>query len=158
MRRLTLRQFRVFEAVARNLSFSRAAQELHLSQPAVSKHLSVLKHAGLVRDELSARAESPCRRAGTRRRARHGRDLAPQDPAWQRPNARDGLRSPSRLLMDKFTTVSIAGAGMRIGRLGEDDAVMLLSVTEGDDKPKKYPLMFRRADLVVVSFMFILCR
>jgi len=31
-----LRQFRVFEAVARNLSFSRAAEELHLSQPAVS--------------------------------------------------------------------------------------------------------------------------
>ena len=36
MRRLTLRQFRVFEAVARQLSFSRAAEELHLSQPAVS--------------------------------------------------------------------------------------------------------------------------
>lgn len=36
MRRLTLRQFRVFEAVARNLSFSRAAAELHMSQPAVS--------------------------------------------------------------------------------------------------------------------------
>jgi DNA-binding transcriptional LysR family regulator len=36
MRRLTLRQFRIFEAVARNLSFSRAAAELHLSQPAVS--------------------------------------------------------------------------------------------------------------------------
>ena len=36
MRRLTLRQFRVFEAVARHLSFSRAAEELHLSQPAVS--------------------------------------------------------------------------------------------------------------------------
>ncbi len=35
--------------------------------------------------------------------------------------------------------------------LGEDDAVMLLSVTEGHDKPKKYPLMFRRADLVVVN-------
>ena len=36
MRRLTLRQFRVFEAVARRLSFSRAAEELHLSQPSVS--------------------------------------------------------------------------------------------------------------------------
>jgi DNA-binding transcriptional LysR family regulator len=36
MRRLTLRQFRVFEAVARHLSFSRAAEELHLTQPAVS--------------------------------------------------------------------------------------------------------------------------
>lgn len=36
MRRLTLRQLRIFEAVARHLSFSRAAAELHLSQPAVS--------------------------------------------------------------------------------------------------------------------------
>src|SRR3569833_1501810 len=36
MRRLTLRQYRVFEAVARHLSFSRAAEELHLSQPAAS--------------------------------------------------------------------------------------------------------------------------
>ncbi len=35
--------------------------------------------------------------------------------------------------------------------LGEDDAVMLLSVTEGHDKPKKYPLMFRRADLVIIN-------
>ena len=39
MRRLTLRQFRVFEAVARHLSFSRAAEELHLSQPAVSMQI-----------------------------------------------------------------------------------------------------------------------
>ncbi|WP_296653865.1 LysR substrate-binding domain-containing protein [Thiobacillus sp. 63-78] len=39
MRRLTLRQFRVFEAVARHLSFSRAAEELHLSQPAVSMQM-----------------------------------------------------------------------------------------------------------------------
>ncbi len=35
--------------------------------------------------------------------------------------------------------------------LGEDDALMLLSVTEGHDKPKKYPLMFRRAGLLVVN-------
>ncbi len=36
MRRLTMRQLVVFEAVARHLSFSKAALELHLSQPAVS--------------------------------------------------------------------------------------------------------------------------
>jgi hydrogenase nickel incorporation protein HypB len=28
---------------------------------------------------------------------------------------------------------------------------VLLSVTEGDDKPAKYPVMFRAADLVLVS-------
>ncbi len=36
MAHITLRQLRVFEAVARHMNFSRAAEELHLSQPAVS--------------------------------------------------------------------------------------------------------------------------
>ena len=36
MKNATLRQLKIFEAVARNLSFSRAAEELHLTQPAVS--------------------------------------------------------------------------------------------------------------------------
>ncbi len=42
--------------------------------------------------------------------------------------------------------------------LGEDDAVMLLSVAEGSDKPKKYPLMFRRASLVIVNKLDLLDR
>jgi hydrogenase nickel incorporation protein HypB len=35
--------------------------------------------------------------------------------------------------------------------LGEDARVMLLSVSEGDDKPKKYPLMFREARLLLLN-------
>ena len=35
--------------------------------------------------------------------------------------------------------------------LGQHRNVVLLSVTEGDDKPAKYPVMFRGADLVVLS-------
>jgi len=35
--------------------------------------------------------------------------------------------------------------------LGQHRNVTLLSVTEGDDKPAKYPVMFRAADLVVLS-------
>lgn len=35
--------------------------------------------------------------------------------------------------------------------LGQDHNVILLSVTEGDDKPAKYPVMFRAADLVLLS-------
>jgi len=43
----TLRQLKVFEAVARNLSFTRAAEELHLTQPAVSTQIGKLEdHAG----------------------------------------------------------------------------------------------------------------
>jgi hydrogenase nickel incorporation protein HypB len=35
--------------------------------------------------------------------------------------------------------------------LGEDLRVVLLSVTEGDEKPLKYPLIFRTADVLVVT-------
>jgi hydrogenase nickel incorporation protein HypB len=35
--------------------------------------------------------------------------------------------------------------------LGEDHKVVVLSVTEGDDKPLKYPGIFRAADLMVVN-------
>src|SRR5205085_7871591 len=36
-------------------------------------------------------------------------------------------------------------------RVGEDRRVMVSSVTEGEDKPLKYPLMFRASDLVLVN-------
>ena len=36
-------------------------------------------------------------------------------------------------------------------RVGEDVRVMVSSVTEGEDKPLKYPLMFRTCDLVLVN-------
>src|ERR671939_872988 len=36
-------------------------------------------------------------------------------------------------------------------RIGEDYRVMVSSVTEGEDKPLKYPLMFRACDLVLVN-------
>jgi hydrogenase nickel incorporation protein HypB len=35
--------------------------------------------------------------------------------------------------------------------LGEDRRVVLLSVTDGEDKPLKYPPMFQSANVVVVS-------
>src|SRR5512145_343452 len=35
--------------------------------------------------------------------------------------------------------------------LGEAESVVALSVTEGEDKPLKYPVMFRKASLVVVT-------
>jgi hydrogenase nickel incorporation protein HypB len=36
-------------------------------------------------------------------------------------------------------------------RVGEDVRVMVSSVTEGEDKPLKYPLMFRTCELVVIN-------
>ena len=36
-------------------------------------------------------------------------------------------------------------------RVGEDVRAMVCSVTEGEDKPMKYPLMFRACELVVIN-------
>lgn len=36
-------------------------------------------------------------------------------------------------------------------RVGEDMKVMILSVTEGDDKPMKYPLMFRESKALLIN-------
>jgi hydrogenase nickel incorporation protein HypB len=36
-------------------------------------------------------------------------------------------------------------------KVGEDTRVMVTSVTEGEDKPLKYPLMFRACELVLVN-------
>src|SRR5260370_36257395 len=48
MKNVTLRQLRVFAAAARHMNFSRAAEELHLSQPAVSTQIKeVASHVGL---------------------------------------------------------------------------------------------------------------
>jgi len=48
MRNATFRQVKVFETEARHLSYSRAAQELRMSQPGVSTHIRQLEaHAGL---------------------------------------------------------------------------------------------------------------
>ena len=41
-------------------------------------------------------------------------------------------------------------------RVGEDARVMVSSVTEGEDKPLKYPLMFRACELVVVNKLDLL--
>jgi hydrogenase nickel incorporation protein HypB len=40
--------------------------------------------------------------------------------------------------------------------LGEDEKVVILSTTEGDDKPKKYPAMFRNASVLIINKMDLL--
>ncbi|MGI8845239.1 MAG: hydrogenase nickel incorporation protein HypB [Thermoleophilaceae bacterium] len=41
-------------------------------------------------------------------------------------------------------------------RVGEDAKAMICSVTEGEDKPLKYPLMFRTCELVVINKLDLL--
>ncbi len=45
VRGLTLRQLQIFEVAARNLSFARAAEHLHLTQPAISMQIKLLEDA-----------------------------------------------------------------------------------------------------------------
>ncbi len=60
MRNITLRQMRVFAAVARNLSFTRAARELHLTQPAVSQQMKLLEEeVGMPLFEQIGRKRAP---------------------------------------------------------------------------------------------------
>jgi DNA-binding transcriptional LysR family regulator len=40
---MTFRQLKVFESAARHLSYTRAAEELHLSQPGVSMQIKQLE-------------------------------------------------------------------------------------------------------------------
>ena len=49
IRSLTLRQLQIFVVASRYTSFARAAEELHLTQPAVSRHLRVLRESGFAR-------------------------------------------------------------------------------------------------------------
>jgi hydrogenase nickel incorporation protein HypB len=35
--------------------------------------------------------------------------------------------------------------------MGEDYKIMMLSVTEGDDKPSKYPLMFHKSRVLLIN-------
>ena len=41
------------------------------------------------------------------------------------PNARNGLRMPCRLMVDKITTVPKAKIGAQVGRLDDDDVLRL---------------------------------
>ena len=40
--------------------------------------------------------------------------------------------------------------------IGEDDKVMIISVTEGDDKPEKYPLMFQVSSILLLNKLDLL--
>jgi hydrogenase nickel incorporation protein HypB len=41
-------------------------------------------------------------------------------------------------------------------RVGEDTRAMVCSITEGEDKPLKYPLMFRTCDVIVINKLDLL--
>jgi hydrogenase nickel incorporation protein HypB len=65
-----------------------------------------------------------------------------------------------RLGLDRLDLVVIENVGNLVCPaefdVGEDLRVMVFSITEGEEKPLKYPVMFRTADLVVINKMDLL--
>src|SRR5512135_3489694 len=103
MKHATLRQLKVFEALARHLSFSRAAAELHLTQPAVSMQVRQLEEvAGLPLTEQVGKKVF-LTAAGTEL-ARHARVVAQQvREAEAALDALKGLKS-GRLVIGVVST------------------------------------------------------
>lgn len=77
MLNITFRQLKIFEAVSRHLSFSRAAEELHLTQPAVSMQVRALEDvAGVpLTEQVGKRIHLT---AAGEEMARHARMMAQQ--------------------------------------------------------------------------------
>ena len=74
-----------------------------------------------------------------------------------------GCHLEARLVRDALEQIDLAATDLlvieNVGNLvcpanfdlGEDLKVVVLSVTEGDDKPLKYPAMFQRASVLVIN-------
>lgn len=65
------------------------------------------------------------------------------------------LQASQNLNLDSIDILIIENVGNLVCPaaydLGEDLRVVLLSVTEGEDKPLKYPTMFKSADVIIVN-------
>ena len=69
-------------------------------------------------------------------------------------NANNVLRSLERLPIDDINLLIIENVGNLVCPagidLGEHEKIVLMSVTEGEDKPTKYPLAFSSASTLVL--------
>jgi len=70
-------------------------------------------------------------------------------------NAKMVVQALSELELDGLDLLVVENVGNLICpasfELGEQARVMLLSTTEGEDKPSKYPLMFRQSNVLIVN-------
>ena len=76
------------------------------------------------------------------------RRLPPRRPAGARPRSRRSTSAATDLLFIENVGNLVCPASWD---LGEDAKMVLFSVTEGEDKPLKYPKMFREARYVVLN-------
>src|SRR5688572_11624273 len=150
MKNATLRQLRVFEAAARHLSVTRAAEELHLTPPAVSIQIRQLE--GHARAELFERAGRGLRltHAGEAALARTREILGLVRDAEE---AIAGLGSIDRGILD----VAVINAGdyffpWLVAAFKERHPRMGLRLTVGNRDELLGHLADHRVDLAVMSY------
>ncbi len=69
-------------------------------------------------------------------------------PAWSRNTSQDGISASLDLLFIENVGNLVCPTSYD---LGEDAKVVVLSVAEGEDKPLKYPGIFRKAELMILN-------
>ena len=88
------------------------------------------------------------RRCGVQVRQIHTRSSCHIQPSQLLGVLREMDLSETRLLIVENVGNLVCPAEVS---LGEDARIVLLSVTEGDEKPLKYPLVFRTSDILVIT-------
>ena len=109
------------------------------------------RHRGRPRNRERCRTHPPPRRAGGADHHRHG--LPPRCPHGARCPARSAAGATSISCSSKTSATWSARPASTSASTAN---VLLLSVTEGDDKPAKYPVMVRAADQMLITKMDLL--
>jgi hypothetical protein len=95
---------------------------------------------------------SPRNAASSRTNTGASRPRPATAPRWPRSAASSSCASSSSgEVSDRSIIPGFVSACPALFDLGEGAKVVMLSVTEGDDKPLKYPHMFRAADIVIIT-------
>jgi DNA-binding transcriptional LysR family regulator len=149
MRNATFRQLQVFAAVARNLSYSRAAEELHLTQPAVSMQVSALEQiAGLPLFEQVGRRIA-LTEAGERMLAYANASADLMRDARESLDARKGLRIGTLKLSAVSTAAYFAPALLAAYARQHPGITIRLSV--GNREQMVHELANNETDLVIMG-------
>jgi DNA-binding transcriptional LysR family regulator len=146
---VTLRQLEIFEAVARHASITRAAEELHLTQPAVSMQVKQLEHqVGLpLVEQIGRRLQlTP---AGAELRE-HGQRIGEQLADLQA--AMDALRGLERGVL-RIAVVSTANYFLppRLARYGEQHPGVRVQLQVGNRDAVLGALAANEADLAITG-------
>jgi len=146
---VTLRQLEIFEAVARHASITRAAEDLHLTQPAVSMQVKQLEHqVGLALTESAGR-RLRLTPAGAELRE-HGRRIAEQLADLQA--AMDALRGLERGVL-RISVVSTANYFLPplLARYGQEHPGLRVQLQVGNRDAVLGALADNEADLAITG-------